>query len=219
MPLSVRSLSCVRGGRDVLRDVSFEVEDGGTLLLRGPNGVGKSSLLRALSGLIASSGDVVLNGLGRDGEPDQFAEQIAFAGHLDAVKPQLTVQENLSFWDRLFEGSGIAAAVDAFDLGGFIDRPTHMCSAGQRRRLGLARLVVARRSLWLLDEPTVSLDAQSCARFASVLDAHTASGGIAVVATHTELGVSRSDVLELKPVFQLARDGEPEDPFLSGDLA
>jgi len=159
MPFSAESLHCARSGLPVLRDVDLALEDGGALVLRGPNGAGKSTLLRAVAGLVpCRSGRLVLDGadLGRD--PDTYAEGLAYAGHLDAIKPQLTVAENLAFWSALLGGGEPGPALTAMGLEGIAGRPAHACSAGQKRRLGLARLLVAPRRLWLLDEPTVALD-------------------------------------------------------------
>ncbi len=220
MGLSVENLSCARAGRPVLRNLSFEIAAGAAMLLRGPNGAGKSTLLRALAGLSPAQGRVALDGLDRANAPDLYAERIAYAGHLDAIKPQLTVAENLGFWAALFGGGGVTRALDAFDLGPIADRPAHVCSAGQKRRLGLARLLVCERRLWLLDEPTVGLDAEARARFAAAVRAHCAGDGIALIATHVDLGLGAAPELALAPVT--ADDtgaAEGSDPFLAGSWA
>jgi heme exporter protein A len=213
MGLSVSDLSCSRGGRPVLRGIGFALEDGETLLLRGPNGAGKSTLLRALAGLLPASGRIELDG---SHDPDARAERLAFAGHLDAVKGQLTVAENLAFWAALAGGSA-AAALAAFDLAPLADRPAHLCSAGQRRRLGLARLLLAPRRLWLLDEPTVALDAAAEARLLGAIRAHAAAGGLTVVATHAALDLGDARTLTLAPEAAAARAAA--DPFLAGTWA
>ena len=213
MGLTVSDLTCIRGGRLILDGLSFTLAPGETLLLRGPNGAGKSTLLRALAGLLPASGGVSIDGraLGREAR----AEAVAYAGHLDAIKPQLTVAENLAFWAGLFGGDP-APALTAFGLGPLADRPAHLCSAGQKRRLGLARLLVAPRRLWLLDEPTVALDSDAAARLLASVRAHAAKGGVVIVATHVPL--------DLAPARELALAPEPAartaaDPFLTGSWA
>lgn len=216
MGLSVSDLSCGRAGRPVLDGVGFAVADGGALLLRGPNGAGKSTLLRVLAGLLTpSAGTVMLDGLALAEDPDAYAERLAYAGHLDAIKAPLTVAENLRFWARLSDGGGIGPALAAFGLEAIADQPAQACSAGQKRRLGLARLLVAPRRLWLLDEPTVSLDAAAVRSFAELIRAHLAGGGLAVIATHVDLGLGPTPVLDLAPPAPSARKAE-SDPFLAG---
>ena len=150
--------------------------------------------------------------LGRDAR----ADAVAYAGHLDAIKPQLTVAENLRFWAGLFGGDA-AAALAAFDLGPIADRPAHLCSAGQKRRLGLARLLVAPRRLWLLDEPTVALDADATARLLAAVRAHTAAGGLAVVATHVAARPRARP--RAHPRAPAGDAGSAADPFLAGAWA
>jgi len=186
--LRVRDLAVSRGGIRLVEGVSFELAPGQALALRGPNGVGKTTLLRCLVGLQrATSGSI---------EPD--AEHFAYAAHADALKSTLTVTENLAFWASVHGTPSIAPALDAFDLRGLADRPAGELSAGQRRRLGLARLVLTGRPIWALDEPTVALDRENVARFAGVLAEHLAGGGMAVIATHIELGLEMAS-LDLTP--------------------
>ncbi len=219
MALTVRDLSCQRSGRPVLEALSFSLTPGSALLLRGPNGVGKSTLLRVLAGLLPASGgsarleDAVL---GKDA--DIWAERIAYAGHLDAIKPALSVAENIAFWAALFGAPRAAgpAALEAFGLAALAERPAQACSAGQKRRLGLARLLIASRRLWLLDEPTVSLDVETTARFAGLVRAHCAAGGMALIATHVDLGLPDAGELRLQPPRASAR---AQDPFLAGPMA
>ena len=214
MGLTVTDLSCTRGGRLVLHGLSFALAPGETLILRGPNGAGKSTLLRALAGLLPASGRIEIDG--RPAGRDARAEAVAYAGHLDAVKPQLTVAENLAFWAGLLGGDP-APALAAFDLGPLADRPAHLCSAGQKRRLGLARLLLAPRRLWLLDEPTVALDAEATARLLAAIRAHAAAGGLTIVATHVPLDLAPAE-LTLAP--ETAADARAAaDPFLAGPWA
>lgn len=226
MPLDISALCCTRAGRPVLRNVGISVADGGALVLRGPNGVGKSTLLRALAGLLPAEGRILLDG--RRLDRDMAAEAVAYAGHLDAVKPQLTVAGNLGFWAAL-AGGDPAAALRAFGLDAIADRPAHLCSAGQKRRLGLARLLLAPRRLWLLDEPTVALDAGAEAALTAAIDRHRAAGGMAIIATHTPLTLSpAADTLALDAPASRAGAASPDadaaaasgtgpsDPFLAG---
>ncbi|MCR8726360.1 heme ABC exporter ATP-binding protein CcmA [Frigidibacter sp. ROC022] len=190
--LEAEELSVGRGGVTLLQGLSFAVAQGEALVLRGPNGCGKTTLIRALAGL-----QPVLAGELRGAEA-------VYAGHLDGIKAQLTVAENLQFWARVMGGGGIDAALAAFDLGALADRPARNLSAGQKRRLGLARLLLAGRPLWLLDEPTVSLDSASVGAFAGVVESHLAGGGAAVIATHVDLGLSGRD-LDLRPFRALTQ--------------
>lgn len=218
MGLSVSDLVCSRSGRPVLDRVGFELEGGSALLLRGPNGVGKSTLLRVLAGLLpADGGRIALDGVTLAGDRDGWSERLAYAGHLDAIKPQLTVAENLAFWAALFgtDGAAIGRALEAFGLGAIAERPAQVCSAGQKRRLGLARLLVAERRLWLLDEPTVSLDREATARFAALVGSHCAAGGLALIATHVDLDLAGARTLTLEPPRAALQSG---DPFLAGTM-
>lgn len=218
MTLNVSNLTCYRTGRLIFSDQSFTIDPGEAVMLRGPNGSGKSTLLRALAGMQPFEGDVSLNGVTLTDDLDGVQEQIAYAGHLDAIKPQLTVGENLTFWAQLFDGGSISDAIEQFALEEIWDRPAHACSAGQKRRLGLARLVVSGRVLWLLDEPTVSLDVETTARFAQIIKTHCAGGGMAMIATHIDLGLETPREIVLDP--NAVRKSTPShDPFLSGDWA
>lgn len=216
MELIAENLGCTRAGRRVFSGQSFRLSGGQAMLLRGPNGAGKSTLLRGLAGLLPfDAGSVTLDGQSLQSARDDWQEKIAYAGHLDAIKPQLTVAENLIFWAKLFGGDA-DAAFDTFALSDIADRPAHMCSAGQKRRLGLARLMVSNRPLWLLDEPTVSLDAATVARFAQLVRDHCAAGGAALIATHIDLGLPDAQLFELSP-FAASDTTQDHDPFLAGD--
>ena len=216
MTLSVSNLSCQRGGRTIFSQLSLEIASGEAVLLRGPNGAGKSTLLRVIAGLIpATGGEVNLNGT-PFGDRDDFQNQLTYAGHLDAIKPQLTVAENLHFWARLFAATNLSQTMQDFRLDEIADRPAHACSAGQKRRLGLARIAVTSRPLWLLDEPTVSLDAETTARFATTIDDHCAKGGMAFFATHIDLGLATARNFEMEAHVPGA-DTPEHDPFLKGE--
>ena len=174
-------LAAIRGERLVFSAVSFDVPEGGALLLVGPNGSGKSTLLRLLAGLKrGDAGRVLWDGADVVADPGAHAARLAYVGHLDAVKPGLTVAENL-FPARA------ESALEAVGLQALADLPARMLSAGQKRRLALARLVCKPASLWLLDEPTLGLDTASVERFGAMLAAHRAHGGVVVAATHLPL--------------------------------
>lgn len=182
----------------MVEGISFRVPAGHALILRGPNGSGKTTLLRTLVGLQPPLAGTV------SPPPDAFA----YAGHLDAVKPTLTVAENLEFWAAVHDIGGVASVLSGFDLAPLRDRPAQHLSAGQRRRLGLARLALSGRPVWALDEPTVSLDAVSVVGLAAVICAHLAAGGIAVVATHADIGIE-ADALDMTSLAARA----PTDGF------
>lgn len=195
--LVAQDLTCQRGGRIVFRNVFFALEAGEALVVTGPNGAGKSSLLRQLAGLVdVAGGELFLEG----GLPDaNIAEQAHYIGHLDALKAAMSVRETAEFWAEFLGGSEktIDQALDAFDLVALSDLPVAYLSAGQRRRLTLSRLLIARRALWLLDEPNMALDAASLARLVSIMEAHLEGGGLIVAAMHQSLGLGQSRSLEL----------------------
>lgn len=173
--LKVSNLSVARGGVSLLQDVTFEVQAGQALVLRGPNGIGKTSLLRCISGLqTPTSGEI------------SAPESVAYAAHADGLKGQLSVLENLKFWADIYGGPRPDVALNSYSLGNLAYQPAANLSAGQQRRLGLARMLVTGCRLWVLDEPTVSLDVQNVALFRKVLKAHLQGGGAAVLATHID---------------------------------
>lgn len=195
MRLAGSDVTCVRGGREVFAALDFAVDGGEALAVTGRNGAGKSSLLRLIAGLLAAArGTIDLQG----GDGDlSLVEQCHFLGHRDAIKPSLTVEENLQFWrDFLGGGSGepVAASLDATGIGQLAGLPASFLSAGQRRRLGLARLVAVKRPVWLLDEPTSALDTQAQALLSGLMTEHLRSGGLIVAATHDALGISAREL-------------------------
>jgi heme exporter protein A len=195
--IATRGLALARGERVVFADLSLAVPAGGALLLTGPNGAGKSSLLRCLAGLLPPlEGEVLWRGEDAFADRSAHALRIRYAGHAEAVKPSLTVAENIAFWARLWGGEW-HAALSAFGLADLADLPARVLSAGQRRRLALARLLLGRAELWLLDEPTVGLDAGAVARLGEVLARHRAAGGAVVAATHLPLPLPGAEEIAL----------------------
>jgi heme exporter protein A len=191
--LTVDCLACLRGGRMVFSGLSFHLSEGEALVLTGPNGSGKSSLLRLVAGLVPTFSGT-LEWTGAPGS-------IAYLGHQDAVKPTLTARETLRFWGAVAgaapDAAAIGAALAAVGLDGLDDLPCRYLSAGQRRRLALARLELGRAELWLLDEPTLGLDIASVARLEARLAQHRAAGGIVMLATHVPLALDDARELAL----------------------
>lgn len=189
--LSGDAVSCIRGDRKIFSDLTFSVSAGEALAVVGPNGSGKSSLLRLIAGLVAiASGSITLAG----GDDDlTLAEQAHLLGHRDAIKPSLTVLENVAFWFDVLGGdvsqSSPATALESVGLNHLGHLPTAFLSAGQRRRLAIARLVALKRPLWLLDEPTTALDVAGQAMIAALMTDHLRNGGLIVAATHQPLGI------------------------------
>lgn len=197
MRLSAIDLTCRRGGREVFAGLGFRLAGGQALAVTGRNGAGKSSLLRIVGGFIRpAAGRLWLEG----GDPElTIAEQAHYLGHQDAVKPSLSVAENLTFWTAFFGAASIKArdALDAVGLGSIAALPAAYLSAGQRRRLSIARLLAVKRPIWLLDEPASTLDAAGRDRLTSFMQSHLAAGGLILAATHGALGLSGAQELSL----------------------
>ena len=191
MQLIAIDLSCDRGGRSVFSDVNFAIRPGQLLEITGPNGAGKSTLLRLIAGLSEpAKGEFKCEG----GVGDLTAGQQAhYVAHQDAIKPALSVAENLGFWRDFLGGGDIGRALESFNLKQLADYPAALLSAGQRRRLALSRLSLVFRMIWLLDEPTVGLDATSRMRLVGAMRGHLSEGGLILAATHVPLGI-RPDV-------------------------
>jgi heme exporter protein A len=196
-------LACRRGGRKVFERLSFSLEAGELLALVGRNGSGKTTLLRALALLVLpDQGTIRWQGADVRVGPEAWRGRLAWLGHLEGLKGDLSVTENLQVAERLrgHSSTGIGrldAALAAFDLLTLADRPVRTLSAGQRRRTALARVVLAQAPLWLLDEPLNALDAPAQAAFRTALAGHLAAGGLAIAATHAALGVAKARTLEL----------------------
>lgn len=210
MKLKAQSLACVRGGRMIFENVSFDLDAGEGMLLTGPNGSGKTSLLRIVAGLLdPAGGEIALDG----GDDELTVGQHAhFIGHLDAVKMAFSVEENLQFWAGFFGAGDVTRALKAFNLEHLATIPAALLSAGLKRRLGLARLVLVPRAIWLLDEPSVSLDAASRDVLAALVQDHMAQGGLAIASTHADLGIRFSRTLSLEATH------EPRDVDETGDV-
>ena len=197
MQLRAEELACNRGGRSVFQGLNFSLETGEAMVVTGRNGAGKSSLLRVIAGLVRIAvGRLTLDG----GEPDTpLAEQAHYLGHQDAMKPSLTVRENLHFWAEFFgaDRDAVGAALSTVDLSPLADLPAAYLSAGQRRRLSIARLVAVPRPIWLLDEPTSALDAPSQKRLAELMRDHLAGGGMIIAAAHGPIGLERARELRM----------------------
>jgi heme exporter protein A len=203
--LRLTDVAVARGGVPVLSGVSFTLSAGQALVLRGPNGSGKTTLLRAIAGL-----QPVLSG-----EIAGASDSVAYAGHADGLKAMLSVTENLQFWAAVYGRRDIQPALDAYALAPLADRLTGTLSAGQKRRAGLARLMVTGRPIWVLDEPTVSLDRDAVALFADAVQAHLGAGGMALLATHIDLGLEAQvlDVTGLRAAPE-AWHGASDEAFL-----
>ena len=203
------NLGCIRGGRPLFAGLDFEIRAGEALVLTGPNGSGKSSLLRMLAGLLKpAAGELQWEGKSLAKDMDSHAGRLHYLGHLDAVKPLMSVAENLGFWARLGGGRHLEEALIHFGLDKLSDTPGRMLSAGQKRRLALARLIAAPQELWLLDEPTTGLDSDAIERLGNALADHLSGGGLAVLATHQDLPLKDAKRLDIRDFPPAALDEE-----------
>ncbi len=201
MTLVAKNIAVERGGRVILKDVNFTLQKGQALILRGHNGIGKTTLLRSLAGLQPFV----------TGQVDADMDTVAYASHADGVKSQLSVWENLEFWAQTYGTDLSDDVLESFDIADLKTRRAATLSSGQKRRLGLARLAVLPSKILLLDEPTISLDAASVRLFADFITAHLAKGGSALIATHIDLGLPDVEELDLSP-FVTSADA-PNDGF------
>ena len=207
---SGHQLICYRGERTVFENLDFALADGGALVLRGPNGSGKSSLLRLMAGLARPlSGRLAWDGAAVADDPDAHHRRMHYVGHADPVKPTLTVAENLRFWTALRGDGGadvsaaIARALDGFAVAHLADLPGRYLSAGQRRRVNLARVLASPAALWLLDEPATALDDSGVACLRQAMSAHRAEGGMVVTSAHADPLLDGGKVIDLAQ-FQAA---------------
>ncbi|HMT14616.1 MAG TPA: heme ABC exporter ATP-binding protein CcmA [Aestuariivirga sp.] len=200
--VTASNLACYRGGRQVFSGLGFTLKAGEFMEVRGPNGAGKSSLLRMIAGL----NDPSAGTLGSDGGDAELTlgQQAHYIAHQDAIKPALTVSENLAFWARYLSGGAVAAVLPVFALEHLRDTPAALLSAGQKRRLALSRLAVARRPLWLLDEPSVGLDEASHRKLVALVLKHLADGGLVIATTHVPLGLEPHHILRIEPAGKAA---------------
>ena len=199
MRLTATGLASERGGRRVFDNLSFDIGDGDLLTVTGPNGAGKSTLLRILAGLLPeTAGAIAL-------EPDPDAArgtQMHYLGHRDGLKAALSVRENIEFWRHTAGATGLVpiAALERVRLPHLIDLPAAYLSAGQKRRVAITRLLAVARPIWLLDEPTAALDAQSEIELGGIIAGHIEVGGIVVAATHLKLPVAATKTIALGAV-------------------
>ena len=206
MAISAKSLSVSRGGINLLEGLNIELNSGQAGILHGPNGVGKTTLLRALAGLQPIE----------SGKIEYSIDDVCYSGHADGVKPTLTVRENLEFWADIFGNHSIIEAAEQFMISDFLDLKVGTLSAGQKRRVGLSRLGLTGRLVWLLDEPTVSLDQTSVSIFENIIKDHLLKNGCALIATHIDLGLEDSakiiDLSKYQP--QLGKLSRSDEAFV-----
>lgn len=197
-----QGLACIRGERIVFADLDFSLAPGEAILLLGPNGSGKSSLLRVMAGLLRpAAGRLTWGGAPVADDPEAHGGRSRYIGHHDAIKPVLTVRENVGFWSSLWSGDGSTATVQralaAFGIAHLLEVPGRWLSAGQKRRVNLSRLLAAPAPLWLLDEPTTALDRATVAVVEGLIAEHRARGGMVVLSTHTDVALPGAKVLQM----------------------
>lgn len=216
--LEGKSLSCQRDGRIIFKGLNFKIEAGSVLSIQGPNGSGKSSLLRMLSGFIPiNQGNIVFNDKSTNIDDDFRAQHIEYIGHTNAIKNHMSAWENLVFWTEMSENK-VGGFDDFLKISDIRDKFGLKCSAGQLRRISLSRLSVSKKKIWVLDEPTTSLDTKSIKAFLSMLRNHCLIGGIAIIATHLKLDLPNinSSVITLSGKLK-SINCLNDDPFLTGD--
>jgi heme exporter protein A len=191
LKLQLQPLSCIRGGRLVFSGLSLDLKSGEALLVTGANGAGKTTLLRLLAGLLPAEQNFTFS----DGTP--LRDELHFIGTLDGVKTHLTVAENFAFWCEMLDGYEIDTALPFWELADFKHMPARVLSSGQRRRLALCRLLIAKRKLWLLDEPHAALDEKNQIRLLALITRHLDEGGMAIIATHDPLNLKSTKTLRL----------------------
>ena len=200
MKLVVENLGAERAGQVIFSQISFELAKGEILILTGANGSGKSTLLRVVTGLLpAFSGTVMIEGMS---DEDNIPELMHYLGHLNALKPALSIRENLEFW-QIYCGMPLMSIDDALAAVALPDiahLPAGYLSAGQKRRISIAKLLVSYKPIWIVDEPTAALDKQSEKLFADLVADHLKQGGIAIAATHKPLGLAKTKSLNMNDV-------------------
>lgn len=195
------NLSCIRGERLVLEGINFALEDRGAIILTGPNGAGKSTLLRLMAGLMhPSQGHLLWDGINVSDDAAEHNSRISYVGHADAVKPALSVSENVDFWAEMSGSNGHTSgeAMKALGIAYLADLSARYLSAGQRRRVNLCRMLTSGAALWLLDEPTTALDSETSVSLGELIALHRNNGGMVVISTHTDLGISDAVSLSLE---------------------
>lgn len=201
MRLVAENLSASRGPDRIIADLSFAIAKGQAMVVTGPNGIGKSTLLRVVAGLLRPDAGSVRLDEG-PAEAETVGEACHYLGHRNGMKRELSVMENLRFWAEFMGGGSVSLfsprdAAAAVGLAGTLDLPYGYLSAGQQRRIAMARLLVARRPVWILDEPTAALDAAAETMFAGLVNDHLAGGGVALMATHQPLAIDSQHALVL----------------------
>lgn len=207
MTVNIENLTLSRGGKAILSGLNLSVCAGGCVMLRGDNGSGKTTLLKTLAGLLPVW----------DGTVQIDTGDTAYSGHLDGIKLQLSVAENLAFWAGIYHAANLETVRETLNLTDLNHRIAGTLSAGQKRRLGLARLLLSGAKIWLMDEPTTSLDQHTTRAVAQLIADHCAAGGIAVISTHVDLNIPNAQTLNLSD-FTQAQTTTTDDPFLAGDF-
>jgi heme exporter protein A len=194
--LTAEKLACARGERTLFNALNFRVRAGQALAVEGANGAGKTSLLRLIAGFLTPMAGrlVVKTAEGENDDAEARGKLVGWLGHQDGLKPQLTVREQLDFFARLYGGTADAAVLEQVGLARQADLPCRYLSAGQKRRLALARLLASKRDLWLLDEPFAALDVNGQTLVAQLMARHCGQGGIIIAATHEPLGLGNESL-------------------------